>query len=140
MHHVRSFWGQTASPGAAGMDPLVSHFSGQLSDHQIGVNFFLSRRIAKARALIEAIGRWLPSASSDLALGGPRFSTHAAPFRPMLLLAADTDNRSARGRLLGAPLSDDDWRLASLGITSGGIGARSASEHAPAACVGSFSA
>ena len=56
------------------------------------------------------------------------------------LLAADTDIRSAIGRLVGAPLSDDDWRLASLGISSGGIGARSACEHVPAAYVGSFPA
>ena len=61
--------------------------------------------------------------------------------RSMLaFLAADTDIRSALGRLIGAPLSDDDWRFASLGISSGGIGARSAGEHAPAAFVGSFSA
>ena len=51
------------------------------------------------------------------------------------LLAADTDIHSALGRMVGAPLSDDDWRLAALGISS-----RSAREHAPAACVASFSA
>ena len=64
------------------------------------------------------------------------------------LLAADTDIRSAIGRH-----SFGHWpprrrpslrrRLApcvSLGISSGGIGARSAREHAPAASVGSFSA
>ena len=36
------------------------------------------------------------------------------------------------GCLLGAPLSDDDWRLASLGIAAGGMGARSAqNKHLP---------
>ena len=58
----------------------------------------------------------------------------------MGLRAADTDIRLALGRLVGSPLSDDDWRLASLGIASRGIGARSASEHAPAAHVASFAA
>ena len=36
-------------------------------------------------------------------------------------------------------MSVDDWRLASLGVAAGGLGARCA-EHAPAACVASFSA
>ena len=57
--------------------------------------------------------------------------------QPSGLLAADTDIRLALGRLIASPLSDDDWRLASLGI---GVGARSAREHAPAACVASFAA
>ena len=35
-------------------------------------------------------------------------------------------------------LSDDDWRLASLGITAGGLGAKCAAEHAPAAYVASL--
>ena len=87
--------------------------------------------------------KW-PSASCGRVLGGPRSSIHAAPCLPDAqhagLLAADTDTRSAIGRLVGPPLSDDDWRLASLGFSSGGIGARSACEHAPAADVGSFSA
>ena len=41
---------------------------------------------------------------------------------------------------MGSPLSDDDWRLASSGISEGRIGARSAREHAPAAYVASLSA
>ena len=44
------------------------------------------------------------------------------------------------GQLIGRPLSGDDWRLASLGIAAGGLGARCAAEHAPAAYVASFSA
>ena len=39
-----------------------------------------------------------------------------------------------------SPLSSDDWRLASLGISAGGIGARSAQEHAPAVHVAGLSA
>ena len=85
-----------------------------------------------------------PFVSSGLAPGGLRSCTHVALFRRMHsflgLLAADTDIRLALGRLIGSPLSDDDWRLASLGITSGGVGARSAREHAPAANVASFAA
>ena len=53
---------------------------------------------------------------------------------------AHRDIRSALCHFVGRPLSDDDWRLASLGITAGGLGARSAAEHAPAAYVASFSA
>ena len=30
--------------------------------------------------------------------------------------------------LIGTPLSDDDWRMASLGVASGGLGARSANK------------
>ena len=62
------------------------------------------------------------SASSGLVPGGPRSSTLAAPCLPMhnmLVFSQPTDFRSALGRVVGAPLSDDDWRLASLGISSG---------------------
>ena len=54
------------------------------------------------------------------------------------LCDADRDIRSALCHLIGRSLSDDDWRLASLGITAGGLGARSAAEHAPAAYVPAF--
>ena len=60
--------------------------------------------------------------------------------QPDALAQADADIRGVLGRLVGSPLSDDDWRLASLGISAGGIGARSAREHAPAAYVASLSA
>ena len=43
-----------------------------------------------------------------------------------MLLSADTDIRSSLSRFVGGPFSDDDWRLASLGIAAGGLGARSA--------------
>ena len=41
-------------------------------------------------------------------------------------------------RLVGSPLSDDDWRLASIGVAQGGLGARSALLHAPAAYISSL--
>ena len=56
------------------------------------------------------------------------------------LRTADNDLRAALGQLIGRPLSVDDWRLASLGVAAGGLGARCAAEHAPAAYVASFSA
>ena len=108
----------------------------------------LGRRVHKARALIDAIGRFPDSHGAFCLLrscsGWAKvlYSCRTVPpdAQPSGLLAADTDIRLALGRLVGSPLSDDDWRLASLGITSGGVGARSAREHAPAAYVASFNA
>ena len=51
---------------------------------------------------------------------------------------ADQDIRHSLGRLVGSPLSDDDWRVASIGVASGGLVARSALEHAPAAYLSSL--
>ena len=39
---------------------------------------------------------------------------------------------------MGSPLSDEDWRLVSIGVANGGVGARSALEHAPAAYISSL--
>ena len=72
----------------------------------------LGRHVGKARALLSAIGRF-PDAQGALA---------------------------ALGQLIGRPLTEEDWRLASLGVAAGGLGARCAAEHAPAASVASFSA
>ena len=55
------------------------------------------------------------------------------------LRTADNDLRAALSQLIGRPLTEDDWRLASLGIAAGGLGARCAAEHAPAAYVAGFS-
>ena len=55
------------------------------------------------------------------------------------LRTADSDLGAALGQLIGRPLSEDDWRLGSLGVTAGGLGTRCAAEHAPAAYVASFS-
>ena len=48
------------------------------------------------------------------------------------------DIRHSLGRLVESPLSNDIWRLASLGVSVGSIGDRSAVEHAPAACPSSL--
>ena len=108
----------------------------------------LRRRVRKARALIDAIGRFPDSHRAFCLLRSCSrwaevlYSCRTVPpdAQPLGLHAADTDIRLALGRLVGSPLSDDDWRLASLGITSGEVGARSAREHAPAAYVASFAA
>ena len=108
----------------------------------------LGRRVRKARELIDAIGRFPDSHGAFCLLrscsGWAKvlYSCRTVPpdAQPLGLQAADTDIRLALGRLVGSPLSDEDWRLASLGITSGGVGAHSASEHAPAAYVASFAA
>ena len=54
------------------------------------------------------------------------------------LRTADNDLRAALSQLIGRPLTEDDWRLASLGGAAGGLGARCAAEHGPAAYVASF--
>ena len=74
--------------------------------------------------------------SSAHALDGPMSSTHAGLSPPTL--QPDIDIKDALCRLVGSPLSSDDWRLASLGISAGG--ARSAQQHAPAAYVAGLSA
>ena len=51
------------------------------------------------------------------------------------LRQADQDIRHSLGRIVRSPLSEDDWRLASIGVAHGGLGARSALGHAPAACI-----
>ena len=108
----------------------------------------LGRRVGKARALLSAIGRF-PDAQGAFSLlrscsGWSKvlYSCRTVPpdaqFRG--LRTADSDLRAALGQLIGRPLSEDDWRLASLGVAAGGLGARCAAEHAPAAYVASVSA
>ena len=60
------------------------------------------------------------------------------PLQTEGLRQADQDIRHSLGRLVGRPLSDDDWRLASIGVAQGGLGARSALEYAPAAYISSL--
>ena len=60
------------------------------------------------------------------------------PLQAEGLSQADQDIRHSLGRLVGRNLSDDDWRVASIGVANGGLGARSALEHAPAAHVSSL--
>ena len=62
------------------------------------------------------------------------FRTVLPDMQPAGLRSADVDIRTAPSSLIGTLLSDDDWRMASLGITSGGHGARSAAEHCRNLC------
>ena len=48
------------------------------------------------------------------------------------------DIRHSLGRLVGSPLTNGDWRIASIGVSNGGLGARSASENAPTAYIWSL--
>ena len=106
----------------------------------------LSKRVAKASALIRAIGRYrVPHGAFKLlrsCAGWAQILCSCRTVPPSLQSGAlardDFETRSALGRLVGSPLSDDDWRLASLGTSSGRIGARSA--QAPAAYIASLSA
>ena len=99
----------------------------------------LSKRVAKASSLLHAIGKYEDAHGAFTLLrsctGWAKFlySCRTVPptLQPDALAQADADVRDALGRLVGSPLSADDWRLASLGISAGGIGARSAQEHAP---------
>ena len=54
------------------------------------------------------------------------------------LSQGDQDIRHSRGRLVGSHRSDDDWRVASIGVANGGLVARSALGHAPAAYISSL--
>ena len=60
------------------------------------------------------------------------------PLQAEGLSQADQDIRHSLGRLVGSPLCDDDWRVGSIGVANGGLGTRSALEHAPAAYVSSM--
>ena len=101
------------------------------------------RRIGKARALLSAIGRF-PDSLLRSCSGWSKVLYSCRTVTPDAqmggLRTADSDLRVALGQLIGRPLSVDDWRLAPLGVAAGGLGARCAAEHAPAAYVASFSA
>ena len=108
----------------------------------------LGRRVGKARALLSAIGRF-PDAHGAFSLlrscsGWSKvlYSCRTVPPSAQMcgLRTADNGLRAALSQLIGRPLTEDDWRLASLGVAAGGLGARCAAEHAPAAYVASFSA
>ena len=60
------------------------------------------------------------------------------PLAATTMLRAPSHSFDHVGRLVGSPLSDDDWRVASIGVSNGGLGARSASEHAQAAYISSL--
>ena len=108
----------------------------------------LGRRIGKARSLLVAIGKF-PDAQGAFCLlrscsGWSKVLNSCRTVPPDAqadgLRTTDADLRAALAQLIGRPLSEDDWRLASLCIAAGGLGARCAAEHAPAAYIASFSA
>ena len=96
----------------------------------------LSKRVPKASSLFHAIGKYEDAHGAFTLLrsctGWAKilYSCRTVPptLQPDALAQADADVRDALGRLVGSPLSADDWRLPSLGISAGGIGARSARE------------
>ena len=83
--------------------------------------------------------RKAPSPSSALVAAGPRFSSRAGryprPTRPKAEVKLIKTFATLLGGLSAAPSSDDDWRVASIDVANGGLEARSALEHAPAAYV-----
>ena len=101
----------------------------------------LKQRVVKARNLLDAIGRY-PNAQGAFTLirscSGWAKVLHSCrtvllPLQAEGLSQADQDTRHSLGRLVGSPLSDDDWRVASIAVANSGLAARSALEHAPAA-------
>ena len=102
----------------------------------------LKRRVVMARNLLDAIGRfpdaqcaftlWRLGQCALLLLDG------TPPLQAEGLNQAEQDIRHSFGRLVGSSLSDDDWRVASIGVANGGLGARSVLEHARAAYVPSL--
>ena len=81
--------------------------------------------MAKARALLVAIGRF---PDGPILVARCLLICNLLAFIPQAV-----DIRAALNRLIGTPMSHDFRRLASLEIASGGLGARSAAEQAPAA-------
>ena len=59
------------------------------------------------------------------------------PFLP-LLEEFDHITREALVRILGSPVTDQQWQQAKLPVAMGGLGLRAAVDHAPAAYVSSF--
>ena len=106
----------------------------------------LHRRVTKAKNLLDAIGRYYDAQGAFTLLrscGGwakilYSCRTVPPPLQQDGLRQADLDIRHSLGRLIGDPLSDDSWRIASIGVSNGGLGARSAAEHAPAAYISSL--
>ena len=100
----------------------------------------------KARNLLDAVGRYhdwqgafaLLRSCTGWAKVLYSCRTVPPPLQAESLGQADCDIRHSLGRLVGSPLSEEDWRIASLGVANGGIGARSALEHAPAAYISSL--
>ena len=96
------------------------------------------RRVAKARDLLTANGRFpdfhgafcLLRSCTGWAKVQHSCRTVLPDLQPSRLRSADYNIRAAQSRLIGSLVSHGDQRSASLGIASGGTGARSAAEHA----------
>ena len=59
------------------------------------------------------------------------------PFLP-LLQEFDRTTREALVRILGSPVSDQQWQQAKLPVSMGGLGLTAAEDHAPAAYISSL--
>ena len=107
----------------------------------------LQRRVSKAKNLLDAIGRYSDAQGAFTLLrscsGWAKIlyscRTVPPPLQQEGLRQADMDVRHSLGRLVGCRLTDDSWRIASLGVANGGLGLRCAAEHAPAAYISSLS-
>ena len=119
------------SRAAAGYQMVISSYWGRLLVPRIGARLFSTGGFCKARSLLEAIGRYHDSQGAfALMLSCTGWAkilyscrTVPPPLQAAGLCNADRDIRHSLGRLVGSPLSDEDWRLASLGVASGGLGA-----------------
>ena len=106
----------------------------------------LKRRVTKTKNLLDAIGRYYDAQGAFTLLrscgGWAKILYSCRTVPPHLqqdgLRQVDIDIRHSLGRLVGGPLSDDSWRIASIGVANGGLGTRSAAEHAPAAYISSL--
>ena len=86
----------------------------------------LGRRVGKAHVLLDAIARYDDSQGACALLRSCTrwakilYSCRAAPpsLQASSLGTADRDIRNSLGRLVGGTLSDEDWRLASIGEAS----------------------
>ena len=94
--------------------------------------------LAKAKSALE-----VPRVYSNPVQDGPRYFCSRTTVTPSLqrssVASADHDVRDL-GHVSGSRLSDDDWRIASPGISSRGVGSGATAGHAPVADVPSFSA
>ena len=131
------------SRAAAGFQMVISSYWGRHLVPRIGVRLFSIGGFARpahcSRPSAATTIRKVHSPSCVPARVGLKSCNPAGRCLLSLQAAglcnADRDIRHSLGRLVGSSLSDEDWRLASLGVASGGLGARSAAEHAPAAYV-----
>ena len=86
----------------------------------------LQRRVTKAKNLLDAIGRYSDAQGAFTLLrscnGWAKIlyscRTVPPPLQQESLRQADMDIRHSLGRLVGSQLTDDSWRIASLGVAN----------------------